>query len=328
MADEASDLAGSEQPGVPDGSAQVAGGTTSKPARRFTARSRIILAIVVIVIVAVVVPLALGASSQKLTLPPAAKTPGGGPTLLMKRLWNISQGAATSEGDANAGPRQGVGPVAYDKTDALLGGGPLQDASLVYLLEIRGTFVCGGCSGPRGASAPHGIAITLLLNPATLEGLGGGIGSRWLDLASLGKPFALPHPPDGAQLWKVPPDFSLFLGSWGNRAATLQLNAGTASSLRWGGHEITFQLTALASAHSISTATTNGGLSLRATEAIGDISNDNVGLDRGSRIVLRLASGVGDSYLVVSTTPAANTALPAPLACKRMATGLSCQSNG
>jgi hypothetical protein len=318
MTDEASDI--SERRGAPDDSAQAAGETTSKSGRRFTARTRIIVALVVVVLgLAVSVPLALRAGTP----------PDRQPTLLMKRLWNISQRVATGNGDANAGLRQVVGPVAYDKTDALLGGGPVHDTTPVYLLEIRGNFVCGGCNGPPGASAPHGIAITVLLNPLTLESLGFGLGPRWLSLATLGKPFALPPPPDGAKLWTVPPDFARFVGSWGNSTGTLQLkNAATTSTLRWGGHEIAFQLTALASADSAGTATIDGKrYVLLGAEAVGSISTDDVGLAGGSRIVLRLAGGVGDSYLVVSTTPAASAALPPPLGCKRLATGASCESN-
>jgi hypothetical protein len=247
----------------------------------------------------------------------------------MKRLWNMSQRVATGNGDANAGLREVVGPVAYDKTDALLGGGPVHDTTPVYLLEIRGNFVCGGCSGPPGASGPHGIAVTVLLNPVSLESLAFGLGPRWLNLATLGTPFALPAPPDGAKLWTVPPDFSAFVGSWGNTSATLQLNgAATASTLRWGGREITFQLTTLASADSAGTATVDGQrYVLLGAEAVGTVSTNDVGLAGGSRIVLGLAGGDGESYLVVSTTPAASAPLPPPLACMRLATGASCQSD-
>jgi hypothetical protein len=157
------------------------------------------VATAVLVVIAVGIGLVSGPSY------PVGKSHGHQPSLLMKRLWNISQEAASGNGDPNAEMRRVVGPVAYDRTDSLLGGGPMHDASPIYLLEIDGHFVCNGCSGPEGSSSPRGHAIDVLLSTGTLEGLGFGIDPRWFSLASLGRPFDPPPPPSGARLWAVPP---------------------------------------------------------------------------------------------------------------------------
>jgi hypothetical protein len=55
----------------------------------------------------------------------------------------------------------------------------------VYLVVVRGQFVCNSCSGPRGHIAPRGNIITTVVDRKTLQGLDFGIGGR-VDTSKLG----------------------------------------------------------------------------------------------------------------------------------------------
>jgi hypothetical protein len=55
----------------------------------------------------------------------------------------------------------------------------------VYLVVVRGQFVCNSCSGPPGHTAPRGNTITTVVDRKTLQGLDFGIGGR-VDTRKLG----------------------------------------------------------------------------------------------------------------------------------------------
>ena len=63
----------------------------------------------------------------------------------------------------------------------------------VYLIAMRGRFICGTCSHPRGARAPHGSVMTLQLPAKAGEhlGTGFGLGNRYPNLAAAGTPVRL-----------------------------------------------------------------------------------------------------------------------------------------
>jgi hypothetical protein len=55
----------------------------------------------------------------------------------------------------------------------------------VYLVVVRGEFVCNSCSGPPGHTAPSGNVITSVVDRNTLQGLDFGIGTQ-VDTSKLG----------------------------------------------------------------------------------------------------------------------------------------------
>lgn len=55
---------------------------------------------------------------------------------------------------------------------------PGADGVPVYLVTIRGHFVCGLCSHPSGAKTPTGSYMSLVLDAKTLTGLDFGLSSK------------------------------------------------------------------------------------------------------------------------------------------------------
>jgi hypothetical protein len=52
------------------------------------------------------------------------------------------------------------------------------DKAIVYLVTIKGHFVCDLCSGPSGSHAPTGAYLSLVINARTFEGTDSGISPR------------------------------------------------------------------------------------------------------------------------------------------------------
>jgi len=50
--------------------------------------------------------------------------------------------------------------------------------AIVYLVTIKGHFVCGLCSVPPGAHAPTGAYLSLVIDAKTFEGTDSGIGPK------------------------------------------------------------------------------------------------------------------------------------------------------
>jgi hypothetical protein len=48
----------------------------------------------------------------------------------------------------------------------------------VYLVTIRGRFVCNVCTGPSGSKAPRGRYISLVVDAKTFNGMDYGIGPK------------------------------------------------------------------------------------------------------------------------------------------------------
>jgi hypothetical protein len=104
----------------------------------------------------------------------------------LAKLEAIVQNDARIDGDAHplsvmvyASRRHEANVVAGAGT-GVLGSQP------VYLVVVRGQFVCSTCSGPAGAAPPKGNVITLVLGRSKLQGLDFGIGVQQVDTAALG----------------------------------------------------------------------------------------------------------------------------------------------
>lgn len=323
--------------GMPDEEAPVGADDQVSAPRGFSRvrrRSRVALLVAVVIVVGlgVGVPLGVLTSSPKPTSGPGVSTSsvtGPQPSLLLKQLWNISEGMAWSGGDPGAKLRQAVGPVPYDKTDTLMGGGPDNDSDLVFLVEIGGRFFCGGCG--RGV---HGRAETSILLASTLQTEGGGIGP-WVGLGSLGKPLVLPRPPAGADLWTVPA-FSPFLGMWAGEGATLELRNSGVSTLRWGTHYVDFKVVWLTAYPSGEPTVRHigGGTgvdepthpAISGGRGIGTVTGDDVGLASDSAVAIVLIYTSGANELLVEGASKGDVTLPSPLKCVQLASGANCRS--
>jgi hypothetical protein len=235
------------------------------------------------------------------------------PSLTDRTLWDISEGMAISGGDPAASQRVAVGPIPYNRANALNGsGGPAKP--LVYVIEIVGHFTCGGCGGAppssshRGTGAPTFYKVeNSTLDAATLETLSAGVGPRLLALSSVGKPFNLPAPPKPDNLWPLPElgrSVGVTLRWSGPNGAVLALSPlGGPSSLAWnGGHRIDFALDWI---------DVGDGRHETRGEMRGVVTYDNVGIPYDASegtILLRSQGG-----LRVSVIPASSTPLPNPL---------------
>jgi hypothetical protein len=112
---------------------------------------------------------------------------------LEKRLWALAVSAATSE-DGTVKEAQAVGSthahaVAVTMSDGVEGDQP------VWVIQVEGVgeFVCGVCSVPPGASAPHGRFQLLIVDASTFRTLDFGLTDKDADLAALGPVLDL-HP--------------------------------------------------------------------------------------------------------------------------------------
>ncbi|MEA5055426.1 MAG: hypothetical protein VB093_18570 [Propionicimonas sp.] len=68
---------------------------------------------------------------------------------------------------------------------------PSEAGQAVWLLQLRGLFVCDSCSRPAGAEAPVGSAVQLVLDATSFEGSTFGLTREAVDLVSLGTVVAL-----------------------------------------------------------------------------------------------------------------------------------------
>jgi hypothetical protein len=105
---------------------------------------------------------------------------------LEKRLWALAVSAATSEG-GTAKVAEAVGSthahaVAVTMSDGVEGDQP------VWVVQVEGVgeFVCGACSVPPGASAPHGRFQLLIVDASTFRTLDFGLADTSADLTKLG----------------------------------------------------------------------------------------------------------------------------------------------
>lgn len=102
------------------------------------------------------------------------------PTSAMPRLTAIAERAARVNGDAHP---LWVTAVLTTHAKALTSATPGDripgaDGVRVYLVTIRGHFVCNTCTGPPGSKAPTGTYISLVIDAKTFSGLDFGISPK------------------------------------------------------------------------------------------------------------------------------------------------------
>ena len=117
------------------------------------------------------------------------------PASVRASLRAVAQRAARENGDSHPRDIQVVETTAneaarIDREPPYSSSGP---GALVYLVALRGHFVCESCSPPKGIRLPHGSVITLTLAVNNTEGFGTafGIKTRYPNLRAAGTPVKL-----------------------------------------------------------------------------------------------------------------------------------------
>jgi hypothetical protein len=119
-------------------------------------------------------------TSVTASLHPAEAKPGQPvPASAVHRLTAIADRAVTLNG---AHPVAWATAVVTTHAKALSSATP-GDATpgantIVYLVTIKGHFVCNLCTGPPGSRAPTGTYLSLVVNARTFEGTDSGIGPK------------------------------------------------------------------------------------------------------------------------------------------------------
>jgi len=101
------------------------------------------------------------------------------PALAVHRLTAIADRAVTlNGGHPVAWATAVVTTHAKALTSATPGDTTPGAKAIVYLVTIKGHFVCHLCSGPPGGHAPTGTYLSLVINAKTFEGTDSGIGPK------------------------------------------------------------------------------------------------------------------------------------------------------
>jgi len=108
-----------------------------------------------------------GSSARPLTARPGQPVP----LSAVQRLTTLTDGAVKGNGDH---PVQWATAVVTTRAKALTAATPGDvepgGATVVYLVTVRGRFVCGSCSRPPGARAPSGTYLMLIIIAKTFRG--------------------------------------------------------------------------------------------------------------------------------------------------------------
>lgn len=120
----------------------------------------------------------------------ATSLPGLTPAKLA-RLEAIVRSTATADGDAQPSSVMVYASRRHEANIAAGAGTGVYGRTPVYLVIMRGHFVCDSCTGPAGSAAPTGNVVTMVLARKTLQGLDGGIGGR-TDTRGVGPGLPLP----------------------------------------------------------------------------------------------------------------------------------------
>jgi hypothetical protein len=110
----------------------------------------------------------------------AAATGRPVPTSAVPRLTAIAERAARVNGDAHPVWVTAV-LTTHAKALTLATPGdfiPGADGVPVYLMTIRGRFVCNTCTGPAGSKAPAGTYMSLVVDAKTFTGLDFGLSPK------------------------------------------------------------------------------------------------------------------------------------------------------
>lgn len=103
----------------------------------------------------------------------------------LAKLEAMVRTTAKADGDANPSSATVFASRRHEANIAAGAGSGVPGSQPVYLVVVRGTFVCNDCSRPAGAAPPHGDVITMVLARRTLRGLDGGIGGK-VDTSNVG----------------------------------------------------------------------------------------------------------------------------------------------
>jgi hypothetical protein len=101
------------------------------------------------------------------------------------RLLAVAEAAAKG----NGGEAMRVEAVETTRGTAadLTGHSNLDQSEDIWVVQVSGDhYICGACSMPRGATAPTGDYITVVLRASDFESTDGGLGPHATDLAALG----------------------------------------------------------------------------------------------------------------------------------------------
>jgi hypothetical protein len=106
-------------------------------------------------------------------------------TKKLATLTALARSAAKADGDAHPSSAMVYASRRHEANVAAGAGTGVPGRQLVYLVVVRGHFICTGCSGPAGAAPPRGDVITMVVSRKTLRGLDDGIGGR-VDTSKVG----------------------------------------------------------------------------------------------------------------------------------------------
>lgn len=127
-----------------------------------------------------------GSSHQATSLP-------GLTTAKLARLKVLVSKTAKADGDAHPSSVTVFASQRHKANIAAGAGTGVVGSQAVYLVVIRGHFVCSNCTGPAGHAPPKGDVITMVLDRRKLQGLDFGIGGH-VDTSNVGQgmPLSLP----------------------------------------------------------------------------------------------------------------------------------------
>ena len=107
----------------------------------------------------------------------ATALPGLTATKLVK-LRAIVRSAAEADRDAHPSSVMVFATRRHKAIIAAGAGTGVPASQPVYLVIIRGHFICNVCSGPANNAPPRGDVITMVLDRRTLQSLDGGFGGQ------------------------------------------------------------------------------------------------------------------------------------------------------
>lgn len=228
-------------------------------------------------------------------------------SMLDAKLWATAELAGIGNGDPHPYDLWAVGPLPLGRSLALMHADGSEDVSIpVYVVEIRGAFVCGGCSGSKDARAPRGDVITDWLLASNLSVEGFSLGRHWISLTAAPKAFRLLAPPgDVVPLDARPRLSSNFAGTWSNREGIADI-ATSGGTVRWGGTQCTSLSTEVSSCRTIEFRST--GVAIGASKPylrlVAAVERDDAGLAVGTPITFSIGETPAELVIAVAGNPA------------------------
>src|SRR5579864_6189594 len=87
------------------------------------------------------------------------------------RIKALVRAAAKADGDAHPSSVMVFASRRHEANIAAGAGTGVPGVQPVYLVIVRGHFICNACSGPAGRAPPRGNVITMVLDRRTLQGV-------------------------------------------------------------------------------------------------------------------------------------------------------------